>query len=492
MPVHEIAIAIVNPLSPVSVDRDRARGDVNGDGASEEFSSCSDGKTVMLEAWTGAPYTGEHRWNRTVHPLFEVRKTCKIDFPSAALLSAMADSARKAAISVGAEATALFTHDGNPVDARCLVGLESLPVNASACTGDTRTATNTYSVLATKWRRFLIASDGPNGSALQWVRYADGRIAMESTVLSGAGCDGRQSGFRIDADSVVFKVDMAAPEILARAGLVLTAVARGQFSSPARQSTTSAACPGIAELRYSIDGEGMRLASLTLSGATLTQISASDSARAPLQHCFDLQAREWVERQAAVLNPVRLAQFGRAFVARCMTAPEFNQVTTVEGAWSPVVDGLRGRLVLTGASDSLKRAKLQISLDLENVRNDSTSIGIWLLHGLNNRVVPLTLVDESGQEVPRLVPAGSETNGPLLRWIPARETVRIAFWGGYEYVTARSRILLRPSTFVAWDITSLRNQLYLRGAVTPYVSPDSSQRGWAGTLQLPLVALPPR
>jgi hypothetical protein len=349
-------------------------------------------------------------------------------------------------------------------------------------------------VLATKWRRFLIASNGPDGSALQWIRYADGRIAMESTVLSGSGCDGRQSGFRVEGDSVVFSVDMAAPEILARAGLVLTAAAHAQFGSSTRRSGDPAECAGTGELHYSIDDEGMRLASLTLSGPPIRSATPFDSVRAgePLQQCFDRQVGEWVGGQQVVLTPSRLSEFGRAFIARCMYAPEFNQVTTVEGAWSPVVDGLRGRLVLTGGSDSLKRARLQVMLDLENVRNDNTPISLWLMRGLNERVVSLTLVGESGQEMPKFRPAGSEGNGPLLLSIPARDTIRRSFWGGYTYAMDPPRIWLRPAHFVAWDITSVTQQLYLRGAVTPIVPADTSQRGWTGTLQLPLVALPPR
>jgi hypothetical protein len=126
------------------------------------------------------------------------------------------------------------------------------------------------------------------------------------------------------------------------------------------------------------------------------------------------------------------------------------------------------------------------------VRADGTTIEIQFMHALNDRVVPLVLLDASGQEVPRLSPAGSEANGPLLVSIPAGDTLRRSFPGGYRYAMDPPRIWLRTSTFVAWDITSVREQLHLRGAVTPYVPSGAQQRGWTGTLQLPPVALPPR
>jgi hypothetical protein len=111
---------------------------------------------------------------------------------------------------------------------------------------------------------------------------------------------------------------MMPADIVARGGAVLTLAARSQFRSSTRVSEAFPQCAGTGEFHYYLDGEGMRLASITLHAPPPPADPADSATVGPLQHCFDRLAREWVKEQKSVLSQPAITEFGRAFIARCM------------------------------------------------------------------------------------------------------------------------------------------------------------------------------
>ena len=106
----------------------------------------------------------------------------------------------------------------------------------------------------------------------------------------------------------------------------------------------------------------------------------------------------------------------------------------IEGRWSAVVNGLRGRLLLT-AVDEGTRPQLRIDLELENVRDTLGPIEIpW-------REPPSTIVrfcfeDDSGPVVSNVIPGGTEhSTMPYMLTIPRASVTRMTLSpAAYEYL----------------------------------------------------------
>lgn len=159
-------------------------------------------------------------------------------------------------------------------------------------------------------------------------------------------------------------------------------------------------------------------------------------------------------------------------------------------AWSPSVEGLRGRLVLTPTQDTNHRPQLQIALELENTSDSAAPLAISA--GNPSQMLQLTLEDEAGKGLAHDAVGGNElTLPPYVLALPVRSMLRMTLSpAAYEYVPS-GVTLLRPFALVAWDMPAKRaGKLYLRATLAPVAPKDAGPRAWKGPLELPRVALP--
>jgi hypothetical protein len=141
-----------------------------------------------------------------------------------------------------------------------------------------------------------------------------------------------------------------------------------------------------------------------------------------------------------------------------------------QGDWSPVVDGLRGRLIAISSEDG-GRPQVRLDLELANDRPVINPLPIWWA-GLTG-MLALTL-DENGTEIQRIEGGGNEMIPPPY-WLelPHKSTLRMTITPqGFEYL-ADGRVLFRPTTFQEWALHSLpQSGLYLSGRFTPTTAPE--------------------
>jgi hypothetical protein len=156
--------------------------------------------------------------------------------------------------------------------------------------------------------------------------------------------------------------------------------------------------------------------------------------------------------------------------------------------WSPTVDGLRGRLVVTPASDAGHRAQLRIELELENTSDRADPLAF--VAGNPSQVIELTLEDEAGKRIERAGVGGNELTIPAYTLqLPVASTLRMTLSpAAYEY--APRGVMLRPFSFQAWDLPAKHGKLYLRAKFKPLAGKLDSRHAWKGELALPRVALP--
>lgn len=166
--------------------------------------------------------------------------------------------------------------------------------------------------------------------------------------------------------------------------------------------------------------------------------------------------------------------------------------TSTNAGWSPTVQGLRGRLVLTKAGDAPK-PQVRIDLEIENVSDSATPIELWWADP--STIIELTLEDAQGTVIPKSAMPGSYAAGPPT-WlsVPVSSATRFTLSkGAYEYGTG-GRVTLRPTTFQGWmSMPAPPARLFLRGKLTPpkpSAADATGHRPWAGTLDFPAVALP--
>jgi hypothetical protein len=159
--------------------------------------------------------------------------------------------------------------------------------------------------------------------------------------------------------------------------------------------------------------------------------------------------------------------------------------------WSPAVEGVRGRLILT-PDEANGRPQLRVELELQNVSDNGLPIEIsW--GGLGS-MLQLSLEDESGKVVPPAGIGGNELSPPQ-RWLqlPVNSSLRVTISkSAYEYVPGPAgRTLLRPVSLQAWDLPKTRGaKLFLKAKLTPLPAPADGHRPWSGPLEIPRVALP--
>jgi hypothetical protein len=162
-----------------------------------------------------------------------------------------------------------------------------------------------------------------------------------------------------------------------------------------------------------------------------------------------------------------------------------------DGDWSAVVDGLRGRLILTPVETGA-RPQLRIDLELENMRAVLNPLEIWWRSPPSN-VVKLSLEDEAGPVVSPFIPGGNEHAAPDY-WLPLPmgSAIRISLSASAYEDLPDGRTWLRPFTFVAWEMPTKPVRHFLSATVTGRDMGYPEHRPWKGVLALPRVPLPPR
>jgi hypothetical protein len=164
------------------------------------------------------------------------------------------------------------------------------------------------------------------------------------------------------------------------------------------------------------------------------------------------------------------------------------------GAWSPVVEGVRGRLVATALVDANGKPQLAVDLDLENVSDMGNPIEIYC-GGDGQALVHFAAEDESGTALAQPSHMGGSYASPPPFWLELLHgsSLHVTITkAAYEYVSPTD-VLLRPKTFEAWPLPAQRTtKLYLRAKVVAFPSPPDARdhRAWKGPLDLPRVALP--
>jgi hypothetical protein len=72
----DMGIGIVEPPASLAVVSGLARVDLDQDGQSEFFSSCSTSEGIKFAVWTGKAYQGEPRWSGYYYLNYDLQPTC--------------------------------------------------------------------------------------------------------------------------------------------------------------------------------------------------------------------------------------------------------------------------------------------------------------------------------------------------------------------------------------------------------------------------------
>jgi hypothetical protein len=70
------AIALINPISPVTLRGGVAGGDVDGDGRTETFRICTSNEGQHLSIWSGKALQGKRRWHFYYYLGYDVVPSC--------------------------------------------------------------------------------------------------------------------------------------------------------------------------------------------------------------------------------------------------------------------------------------------------------------------------------------------------------------------------------------------------------------------------------
>jgi hypothetical protein len=178
-------------------------------------------------------------------------------------------------------------------------------------------------------------------------------------------------------------------------------------------------------------------------------------------------------------------------LASCATTPQ------APPAWSPVVEDLRGRLIVTsfqecGSQGPLSvfkhancRTQAKLELELENVGDGIEPLAIAMSRWKS--IVGLVAEDANGKELDAGEGGGNEFGVvPFALQITARTKLRVTlaaslYQSGWIFP-------FHMSTF--WKIPESHGTLYLRGSIRPIDSDVAGSAAWKGPLELPRVALP--
>jgi hypothetical protein len=71
------AIAVVNSANPLSLKRGIASADLDGDGRTEFFRTCTSNEGEHLTVWSGTPLRGKRRWHSYYYLGYDTAPTCK-------------------------------------------------------------------------------------------------------------------------------------------------------------------------------------------------------------------------------------------------------------------------------------------------------------------------------------------------------------------------------------------------------------------------------
>jgi len=171
----------------------------------------------------------------------------------------------------------------------------------------------------------------------------------------------------------------------------------------------------------------------------------------------------------------------------------------VEGAWSPVVSGLRGRLVTSGSKPD--HSALRIVLELENV-SDQGPLEIHWMGDVHLGFATFRLDDAAGNDIePPWRLGGNAPSGNIRAFLPPAKVVRYDVHGG-PFETMMGGRILRIGAFWGRQLPSDGSRRFLRGQVTgaPALdgaiayegnAPAAMPRGrvWIGRLELPAVCI---
>jgi hypothetical protein len=159
-------------------------------------------------------------------------------------------------------------------------------------------------------------------------------------------------------------------------------------------------------------------------------------------------------------------------------------------SWSPIVDGIHGRLIVTPILDAKQHPQLRIELELENTSDVANPIPIsWGAYG---QMLQLVLEDEHGKVIPQNGIGGNELSfAPVALQLPVASTLRVTIsTAALEYVPGGTT-MLRPVSLQAWNLPAKPTKLFLRAKFVPAMpSATSDRRAFKGPLELPRVALP--
>ena len=161
---------------------------------------------------------------------------------------------------------------------------------------------------------------------------------------------------------------------------------------------------------------------------------------------------------------------------------------TIVGDWSEPVRGLRGRLLLTPyqADD---RAQLKIEIELEHV--DRVANPIQFRWTSKDSMFDFSLADSSGIALTRLGLGGNEMSPlPYTVAVPGQSSLRIQITDAVFSYNADGRVMLRPTTFQGFDVSSLdMSELQIGVTFRAQGVGDNPNRRWSGPLEVPAVPL---
>jgi len=158
--------------------------------------------------------------------------------------------------------------------------------------------------------------------------------------------------------------------------------------------------------------------------------------------------------------------------------------------WSPAVDGVQGRLIVTPILDAKRQPQLRVELELENTTDVANPIAIsWGAYG---DMLQLVLEDEAGTPIERDAVPGNELSfAPVALQLPHASTLRVTVSPAALSYNPGHRTMLRPTVFQAWGLPAKPTRLFLRGRFVPATpSATTDRRAFHGPLELPRVPLP--
>jgi len=175
-----------------------------------------------------------------------------------------------------------------------------------------RSAYVSYTVLASKGNRFLVATNSSGGgsgnfSNLFWVRLDDRWIALVKDERAGDRCAGGLSDYKAQGTVVTFSVNVSSGAVLELTGVPVDKGVSGKLNG------SYVDCDGVATYRYDLKAEKAQL--------TDVRIRPPDTRAGTVptlpQSCFNQLVAQYAKRGPVSLKPGALKEFGRQFAARC-------------------------------------------------------------------------------------------------------------------------------------------------------------------------------